>query len=417
MSRNIFQVNQLATLGLVLFSLIQIAHIADIFSNLPIEYDQTNRLKIFSEDDVVLRGLLQKDLIISLIAFFFTTCLVGFLELTGNLTRTQKNIVFGGAVISALLAVFIFPLTSTDMFLYISYGHKLGILGLNPYETTFEKQLSDPVISQIPLAWPYLPTQYGPIAVASFAALSILSKQDPLVLLVTFKLFFALLYAGSFFVAKDIIKKAQIKFPVASLFSYFGNPSIIYMLLIEGHIDGFIIFLTLICYAAYYYNRMALLGFVAGLSCGIKITTLVIVPIVLVEIFRTQKKQAIVAFIMFFIVIFICYMATNGSDLKSVYKVATNIDYNSFGPIPQLLRRILENTKGVISNLQSQEIIYLSRKLATLFVLISLIALFVFQIAKGTRQTVFITAGSALMVTAISMNWFQPWYILWGLNA
>ena len=420
MTRYSTKTNLIASLGLVVLAVIHIVIFADILSNFPIEHDSANRLRGYIDNNNVVSSIIAKDLCIALIAFFLTLFMVGWLEFNGHLAKSQKIIIYTGSALSALLAVFIYPIMSHDIFNYISYGRILGFFGLSPYETTLEKYLADPVISEFPMDWADLTAPYGPIAIFSFAGLNILSKPEPIALLTTFKIFLFIIYIGSFTLAYWLTSKVNVKLPTASLFAYFGNPCVIYMLLIDGHIDGLIIFFLLLCFISLYCNRHIMSWLALGGLCCIKVTMLPLIPLFAAQIFKQPKKEHLSAIAVFIGLIVFCYLITAGGEIKAIYDLTHNINVisriESFGPIPQLISRFLQNAPLTISCelTHDPELVSMTRKISTGLIFLTLFAIYLTHLLKGSQQTIIVSAGFILLVMAFSGLWYMPWYVLWG---
>lgn len=404
----------LASFALAILALIQIALFADILSKLPISYDSATRLTIFSEHDRGFRDFLRQHLLLALAAASCTVCLVGWLEWKVKLTVLHKRIVWIGVALSALLAALTYPMTSEDIFSYIAFGRKLGFLGLSPYATTLAQQVADPVISQMPVDFIDLPAIYGPVAILCFAGLNLVSRQDPLILLVTYKIFFFIVYAGSFFLSREFVNRTGVKLPLASLFAFYGNPCVIYMLLIEGHVDGLAIGTLLLAFVALYHCRYAGFGLALGALCCIKITMLPVVPLFSFQILRETRKIVSISAIGFFSVVVLCYSLFDGGELRAVFSVATQVDLSNFGPVPKLLERVLKTTAMSAWLDDRHGLTELTRKISTGLLLLALFGIYLIQWLMGSRQTLLVAVGCSLMVSAVCLNWFQPWYLLWG---
>lgn len=402
----------------LLINIVSIAHLLQIFL---IEHDSDSKLKILQCDYRSYRKLIKDNLSFALIVFSLTLFLAACLEWTATLTKSQKILIFMGAGVYSLMASFVYPVTSCDIYLYISYGRELAVLGFNPYVTALDGLVRDAVISQLQIDyWKQYTAPYGPLAVLLFSGLNIISDQEPVALLIVFKACFFLCYAGSSIAAFYLIKNIHAKLPITSLYAFFGNPCVVYMLLIDSHVDGLIVFFLLLGFLALFHDKLAYAGLAFGCACCIKVTMFGIVPLIGLEIFNQARKQAnILKFYSFFMALFLVmlffYIVTKGGELKAVVAFATDVRITYFGPLPQLIDRLEQKILNIVFPAKPFDLTPISRAVSTALLIFALLIVYVKQFKLGSLETLLKLAGLALAVTAVAMNWFMPWYIIWGM--
>ena len=76
-------------------------------------------------------------------------------------TKQMVGLVWGGALLAALMLVAIYPVTSTDIFDYLFRGRIGAYYGRNPYLDVPSQFKQDPLFATV--GWPNAPSAYGPL--------------------------------------------------------------------------------------------------------------------------------------------------------------------------------------------------------------------------------------------------------------
>jgi hypothetical protein len=192
--------------------------------------------------------------------------------------------------VSLLVAVVCPPLLTTDSYSYLGYSHLHVLDGLNPYVTTTAPLFAhhDPVTRF--LYW-QVPTVYGPVWTA---LTDLIVRGMPGSLwgqIVTVKLVEAGALILTAFAGRRIADHLQPGRGALTLLAIGLNP----LLLIEGpgsgHNDLLMMALALGGVALLLQKRPALAGLLLGLSIGIKLITLALLPWLLIECWRRHDRR------------------------------------------------------------------------------------------------------------------------------
>ena len=189
------------------------------------------------------------------------------------------------------MAVFCPPLLTTDGYSYLGYSHLHVLYGLNPYVTTTAPLYThnDPVTHF--LFW-QIPTVYGPIWTALTDAIVCLLPHSLWGQIVAIKLVEAAALVAAAGAGRRIADQFRPGWGNLTLLAIGLNP----LLLIEGpgsgHNDPLMIALALCSVALILEKRWAGAGLLLGLSIGVKLVTLALLPWLLIECIRRSSGRA-----------------------------------------------------------------------------------------------------------------------------
>lgn len=208
--------------------------------------------------------------------FFRKDCLQGL---------TFKKVFYCYSALNLVL-LFIWPVSSTDVFSYIYQGRILSVYHSNPYLVTYHQFQSDAFYSFIANMWESKSAPYGPLFLLISGLLTWLGKIN---LYFSIYLFKALFVGANLLTAYFIYKLSDLK----TFYLYAFNPLIIFELVINGHND---VLVVLGCVLSIYFlsqepklkNYLLAILFLV-LSTLIKLTTIIFWPILILLIFKSLK--------------------------------------------------------------------------------------------------------------------------------
>lgn len=189
----------------------------------------------------------------------------------------------------SLVLIFAYPAFSHDIFNYIFDARILVYYQDNPYHSHAWDYPGDAWVRF--MHWVHRPFPYGPSWLIGSSFFYLLGLGKFSLTLFSFKSLSYLSYFGSgFFIWKinNIINK---KIAQKSLIYFLFNPVIIFELLISGHNDGFMMMFVLLSIYLLLINKRlpAIAAFL--LSVGVKFTSAIYAPVLLLmQNIRTRKK-------------------------------------------------------------------------------------------------------------------------------
>ncbi len=215
-----------------------------------------------------------------------------FLVLGGLKGRLPKTRVVVGAMItvSLTLAVFCPALLTTDVYAYAAYAHLHVQHGLNPYLTSpfALDAYSDPVTHY--LAW-NIPTVYGPVWTDLSDLIVRLCPGSLWGQVALFKVVAAFALWGAAWVGSALAERFEPGRGRLALLAIGLNP----LLLLEGpgngHNDLLMTALALSAALLFLRKNYALAGLILGLSAGIKLITVALLPWMIWEAWRSQAGR------------------------------------------------------------------------------------------------------------------------------
>ena len=329
-----------------------------------------------------------------------------------------RTTAFAIAGVAAATAVFMPPLLSTDVYAYAGHGRIFALYGQNPY-LCLPIYLADAHDAVAPyLVWNW-PTVYGPvwtrIEIAVIALLhggSLWSQIVGLKMVQAFALVMAAL-AGR--------RITQILSPGRenlTLLAIGLNP----LLLIEGpgsgHNDLLMVSFLLVGAMFYLEKKYLLASLFLGLSAGVKILTIIVLPWALMDYGRGKSWQQRIAgtslaLIFLLLPLVICYgrLWTGVSTLDSVTQRATL--YTSAAAFAQdtaVRLWLLNHGAGMFLTILLSAIFHHRLIVAVYFGL----TLWLLR-RPGPAQWLFAWAGVSVPLMLVALGLPFPWYMVWFL--
>jgi hypothetical protein len=180
--------------------------------------------------------------------------------------------------IFGFLLVLTMPLTSRDIFYYISCGRTLGIYGANPYKLPPSAFPNDPLFQYA--NWPDYTSPYGPIWLLISGGVARIANGDLFWSVFLFKLvaFVGYLVCGGLIWA---ILRARGKSPLAGTVLWLWNPLVLLEFTGAGHNDVLMLTGVLLGIWLYLTGRIRLALAALALAAMVKSVALIALPLVL----------------------------------------------------------------------------------------------------------------------------------------
>jgi len=249
-----------------------------------------------------------------LVATLLTISLI-YIRIDKKLIKNPPSIsiILGALIILALILIWVFPIGSSDIFLYLTKARTFAIHGLSPYVTAYSQLTGDafyPFLKDN--HWASYTSSYGPLFTLVAGSLSLVFKTNLLASILLFKGFFATLHiANTWLVDKTLGRRFA--------WLYALNPLILFEFLINGHNEVLMIFF---CLLAFYFlwkktpslKNSLLSIFFLTLGILIKFIPLIILPVWgLALLWRLKDKTEKRLFIglsipLFLSVVFLTYL-------------------------------------------------------------------------------------------------------------
>lgn len=338
-------------------------------------------------------------IILLIVQLFFY--IFGYKYINKNVSAQQILLYSSIIVLSTL---FIWNIASDDLFTYIYRSRLLSKYGVNPYLIPYDKFSSDLFYSSIKTIWSGKTSVYGSAFMIVGSALTYIGGDNLLFNILTFKVFFGLIFIISAYLVYKITNSNK------SLYLFAMNPVMIFELVINNHLEAVMIFWLLL--GIYYLNKVPtyrnlLLSWGAVLmSVFTKFIILPILPFMFISITRNiNGTRNIYKFLLFsgFVtigLIFVLYLPYwTGFEIFDRLILISQSESSSMSPILSILNRHLTFA--------------LSKKISfSLFFVSYLILLFIslFKL-KSTKVFYLLSLISIGVLFITSMALFLPWYI------
>lgn len=351
----------------------------------------------------------------SLISVFIAQA--GFYWLGWRMVRQVQGrlawmVVLGGALVSALILLFLYPFDAADIFDYIIHGRIQGVYGANPYYIVPNQFPSDPFLHYA--AWNADPSPYGPLWALLAAATARLAGNGIIANVITFKLLVGIFWAGNIGLITAILRRAAPERALAGVFLFAWNPLILYETFGNGHNDMALVFCLLL--AVWMVQSRRFTGAILALVGGIlfKFIPALLLPVAglmalrYLPDFRARLRFVAMTMLAAGVLLVIVY-----------YPFWFGLDTLPFG------RRVQLFTASLPAMAYTWFTFNLGWEQAAVYInLIAAGTTFVFALWQGWRAS---RHPSWLSFTGASLNillfylllacpWFQQWYVLWPLG-
>lgn len=207
-----------------------------------------------------------------------------------NWQKSINYLIFG-TVIFCFILIAAWPLTSTDIFLYIMQGRVLGLYHDNPYVTYISSYPQDPLQQWVFGRWANMPMVYGPAWGLISGGLSFLINDNIVTGLFVYRFFLCLIFFLSIWLVYKILSRVRPEAKYWGTFLYAWNPLILFEIANNGHND--IIMVALVLLALYLFLEKKYLAVlpVIFLACLVKYVFVLIAPFVLLTLWPLINKK------------------------------------------------------------------------------------------------------------------------------
>lgn len=185
-------------------------------------------------------------------------------------------IVAGGAVASAAVLLWMYPIGAADLFADIMYGRILSLYHANPYFDVAEAFAGDRFLPYV--AWRDTPAHYGPLCLELFAAAARLAGDGVVANALAFKLLNALFLAGSIALVALTLRRTAPEWALAGTLALAWNPIVLYETLANGHNDILMVFWVLAAIWCCTGRRYVLAALALAAAALVKIVPALLVP-------------------------------------------------------------------------------------------------------------------------------------------
>lgn len=230
-------------------------------------------------------------------AVFILLILLGLYIKSYNIVSEEnipiKYIIIFAVLFNALL-VFMPPITSTDLYSYISRSRVVSEYNENPYIVPYDSFSNDKLYSSLKTVWSGNTAIYGPLFISTGAAFAYLAGDNLYLNIFIFKLAFAAINILIIFIIQKITNNKK------AVFLYAWNPFIVFEFALNSHNDVILILfvaLSLFCF----FKKSSVKTLLAGwsflvFSALIKFFTLIFLPFYLIFAIRNleRKKEKII---------------------------------------------------------------------------------------------------------------------------
>ena len=327
------------------------------------------------------------------------------------------TIIAAVAVLANMLLIFTYPFTAADIFENIVYARTLAVFHLNPMVVA-PNQVPDQFLPF--LAWPDLPTTYGPIWVLSSAFTALLGGDHLLLLVIIFKLWAVLWYVIGAFAVAGIMQQVRPALTWASVLLFAWNPLVLFEAAGNAHNDIMMTGLMLLAIFFLVRNHPVAAIVLLTASMLVKYLTVALLPFFALYILTsarfgtlTQRLTKLVrGMILSGLLVIVCYlpfvMSSGSATIFAGLSTQSSLATTS-------LARVIRIWLGVQPQDPTGDTI-------RTFLIAGFALLYLPQLWRATRGfTHFIGACYATfwLYMILIAFWFQPWYLIWlvGLAA
>lgn len=202
--------------------------------------------------------------------------LAGMLAAGSRGWRPSSRRLLGAGAAAVLVVTNLTPVGSSDVASYAAYG-RIAALGGDPYVMS-PAQLGGAYAHLVGSAWKHTPSVYGPVATWLQEAAALVGGASAGT---TIRLL--MLANGAMFLATGYLLMRIADDPVRAGLMWVANPLLIALLVAGGHLDTFVAALA-VCAAAVQCATLwsgrphhdVLVGVLAGLACGVKISAVLV---------------------------------------------------------------------------------------------------------------------------------------------
>ena len=333
-----------------------------------------------------------------------------YLKILRRADQPRRSHLLAGAIAIQLLAAPALPLTSSDLFAYVSYA-RLMHLGRNPYRVgPAELGDGDPRVALVAPRWRHTPMVYGPLT--AWATVAVAPVESLWGEILAFKLEMLLASLAAVLLAYGFCRSCLPPGQAEAAFVFFGwNPLLAWEVGGQGHTEG----LVLIGMVAFVWAAMRGREWVAalGLACAVY-AKMVLAPLFFLYLCFVLRRRPLRAIAMAAMVAALGVllmvpfwqgagtvqrpMATLVADSTLTARSLTDLVVWFVRPLGEQVRR---------------DVYWVALALGTL--LLGSFGIRAALRARSLRQVLRDGLVFFLLYDLIAAPWFQSWYMLWLL--
>lgn len=324
--------------------------------------------------------------------------------------ESKKDIYKFILIISALFAI-ILPMTSTDVFYYISTGWSEAKYGINPYYTSVydlkqnDNITDDEILNKIPKVWEQQKIVYGPMWPFICKILTFFSFGSLPLALIIFKVF----NLGVHILNCILVDKLSNK----RLFTliYALNPLILFEGLTNVHNDLLLIcFILIALYFAIKKKNIILSVIALAIATAIKYVAILIVPFVVIYYYRKKSVGKRILNALWLTIIFLIVL----SAIYLLYTRDLQVLQGIFTQQGKYAKSIFLSAYLIINPYVAET---LSLTFTVIFIIYYLIEVcrYLFKKKIALRNTLRTSYTTILIFLLLVITNFQVWYIMWLL--
>ena len=310
-----------------------------------------------------------------------------------------------------VVLIFMWPVSSTDVFSYIYQGRILSIFHSNPYLTTYHQFQSDHFYKLIANMWESKSAPYGPLFVLFSGCLAWFGQIS---------LYFSIFLFKAGFVGANLLT-AYLIYRIRGLktfYLYAFNPLIIFELVINGHNDALVILSCALCVYFLFLkpglkNHLLAIFFLV-LSTLIKLTTIVFWPILILLILKSLKgaKSRLIflaaASLLLFLTLAAAYIPFLSTWQALYLPVVRQAELSGFYSLGVYSIKIFSLLIGLPLNLKSSA--WLNKMIFILFYSAMLIKIAFSKKIVLRNHSIKYQALIFSILILTSFTWLMPWY-------
>ncbi len=321
-----------------------------------------------------------------------------------------RSLVWGFPVVAGIILMFIWPVTSTDIFDYIFRGWMAANYQANPYTDLPNAFKTDPLFKYI--GWPNAPSAYGPLWELMSARMSAIGGLS-----VSLNIMLHKVLALATFLACGliIVRIAREWKPEAELLAgiiWLWSPLGLWEIVAIGHNDGFLILSMLVAIWAvsHKHHHWAVVALIVGAL--FKFLPIILVPLVAVHGMRaratwTARIRFCVEIGVISAVLIVLAYLPYWEGFQTLDNIAVREKFLNAAPLAILTYSLsqlwpIDTVRPIVSSFGSG--------------LLGVGLLYqMWQIWRHGRDLRTAFFGLLVWYLIIASQWFQPWYILWLL--
>lgn len=321
-----------------------------------------------------------------------------------------RLLVWGFPIVAGIVLMFIWPITSTDIFDYIFRGWMAANYDANPYTVLPNAYKNDPLFKYI--GWPNAPSAYGPLWELMSARMSAIGGMSVWTNVLLHKVLALVTFLACGLVIVRIVREWKPDLEPLAAVIWLWSPLGLWEIVAIGHNDGFLILSMLLAIWATNHNRHR--WAVAALVIGalFKFLPIILIPLVAVHGLRfyptwRARIRFVIEIAAISVVLIVLAYLPYWEGMNTLTNIFVREKFLNAAPLAILTYSLsqwwnIDTVRPIISSIGS----------ALLGVGILWQMWQMWRYGRDMRTACF---GLLVWYLIIASQWFQPWYILWLL--